>query len=82
MIRPFRSLASAHAGEMLAIRRIRSRHVAQWCEQLGIREGDAVECRANTSACLIVRTSQGRVISVNQDWARYIQIEAQESISA
>jgi hypothetical protein len=74
MLQPYRSLASAHAGETLAIRRIRSKQVAQWCEQLGMREGDAVHCRANTNACLIVRTPSGRVVSLDQDWARYIQV--------
>jgi hypothetical protein len=72
----YRSLASATAGETLAIRRIRSKQVAHLCEQLGMREGDAVQCRANTSSCLILRTSAGRVVSMDQDWARYIQIES------
>lgn len=75
MIQSFRSLASANVGETLAIRRFRSRAVAQWCEQLGMREGDAVQCRANTDACLILRTPAGRVVSMDQDWARYIQVE-------
>ena len=75
MMQPYRSLASAQVGETLAIRRIRSREVARWCQQLGMREGDAVECRANTNACLVVRTSRGKVVSLDQDWARDIQIE-------
>jgi hypothetical protein len=75
MIQSFRSLASANVGETLAIRRIRSRQVAQWCEQLGMREGDAVQCRANTNTCVILRTAAGRVVSMDQDWARYIQID-------
>lgn len=75
MNQPYRSLASARVGEQLAIRRIRSKQVARWCEQLGMREGDAVQCRANTNACLIVRTSGGKVVSLDQDWARDIQIE-------
>jgi hypothetical protein len=77
MMQPFRSLASANAGETLAIRRIRSKEVALWCEQLGMREGDAVQCRANTNSCLILRTSAGRVVSLDQDWARYIQIDGE-----
>ncbi|HEY0306475.1 MAG TPA: FeoA domain-containing protein [Longimicrobiales bacterium] len=82
MMQPFRSLASAHVGETLAIRRIRSKQVARWCEQLGMREGDAVQCRANTTTCLILRTSCGKVVSLDQDWARYIQVaEADQLIS-
>lgn len=77
MIQPYRSLASANVGETLAIRRIRSKQVARWCEQLGMREGDAVECRANTNACLILRTRAGRVVTLDQDWARCIQIESE-----
>jgi hypothetical protein len=75
MMQPYRSLASANAGETLAIRRFRSRQVAELCEQLGMREGEFVQCRVNTRACLILRTSAGRVISLDPDWARHVQIE-------
>jgi hypothetical protein len=75
MVQPYRSLASAHAGETFAIRGFRSKEVARLCEQLGIHEGDAVHCRANTRACLILRTPAGRVISLDQDWARHVQID-------
>ena len=75
MVQPYRSLASANAGETLAIRSFRSKEVARLCEQLGMHEGDAVQCRANTRACLILRNAAGRVVSLDQDWARHIQIE-------
>jgi hypothetical protein len=75
MLQPFRSLASANAGETLAIRSFRSREVARLCEQLGMRAGDAVQCRANKRACLILHTAAGRVVSLDQDWARHVQVE-------
>jgi hypothetical protein len=75
MVQQYRSLASAAAGETLSIRKIKSKQAASMCEQLGMREGDAVECRANTPSRLILRTSAGRVISLDQDWARHIQID-------
>ena len=78
MTQQYRSLASANAGEMLAIRRIRTRQAADLCEQLGVREGEAVECRANTPSRLILRTAAGRVVSLDQDWARHIQIDCQQ----
>ena len=71
----FRSLASANAGEILAIRRILSKQLRGFCESLGVREGDAVYCRANTMNRLIIKTSRGKVVSLDQDWARFIQIE-------
>jgi hypothetical protein len=76
MEQQYRSLASATAGETLAIRRIRSRQAAVLCEQLGVREGEEVQCRANTPSRLILRTSAGKVVSLDQDWARYVQIES------
>ena len=79
MEQTYRSLASANAGEMLAIRRIMSSQAKQFCAQVGVREGDAVFCRANTRACLILRTPAGRVVSLDQDWARFIQIEVASS---
>jgi hypothetical protein len=79
MEQEYRSLASAAAGETLAIRRIRSKQAASLCEQLGMHEGDAIECRANTSSRLILRTSTGRVVSLDQDWARHIQVDVREN---
>lgn len=75
MANTYRSLASALAGETFAIRGFRSKQVARLCEQLGMRAGEAVECRANTRACLILRTAAGKVVTLDQDWARHIQIE-------
>jgi hypothetical protein len=75
MVQQYRSLASATAGERLAIRRIKSKQAADLCERLGVREGDDVECRANTPSRLILRTEAGKVVSLDQDWARYVQID-------
>lgn len=74
MLQAYRSLASASAGEKLAIHKILSKQAAQLCEGLGVREGDALECKSNTASHLILRTESGKVISLGQDWARYIQI--------
>lgn len=76
MVQQYRSLATAAAGERLAIRRIRSRQAADLCDRLGMHEGDSVECKANTPSRLILRTEAGKVVSLDQDWARYIQIDS------
>ena len=79
MEQSYRSLASANAGERLAIRRIMSSQAKHLCAQVGVREGDEVLCRANTHSCLILKTPNGRVVSLDQDWARFIQIEVPSS---
>jgi hypothetical protein len=70
----YRSLASAAAGEQLAIHKIVSRETAKFCDLVGLHEGDALVCRANTRSHLILRTHEGRVITLDQNWARYIQV--------
>lgn len=70
----YRSLASATAGEQLAIYKIVSRETAKFCDLVGLHEGDALVCRANTHSHLILRTHEGRVITLDQNWARYIQV--------
>ena len=74
MLGTSRSLASATAGETLAIHKIMSKQVAQLCARLGVHEGDAVVCRSNSASHLILKTESGKVISLDQSWARYIKI--------
>jgi hypothetical protein len=70
----YRSLASVAAGEQLAIHKIVSKETAKFCDLVGLREGDAFTCHANTRSHLILRNHEGRVIALDQNWARYIQV--------
>lgn len=71
----YRSLASAVTGETVEIRAFRLRELEHWSKQVGLRAGDSVCCRANSLHCLVIRTQGGRTLSVDQSWARHIEIE-------
>lgn len=68
------SLAAASAGDSIVIRRILFSTLRSLCSELGIREGDVVQCRAGTSSHLLLRTGAGRTIPLERDWARFIQV--------
>lgn len=71
---PVRSLAATRAGEAVMIRRILFGTLRNLCADLGVFEGDIVSCRAGTSTHLVLRTSAGRTIPLDREWARFIQI--------
>lgn len=78
---PVRSLASTRAGEAVTIRRILFGTLRSLCADLGVHEGDIVSCRAGTNTHLVLRTSTGRTIPLDRDWARFIQISESAPIS-
>jgi hypothetical protein len=71
---PVRSLAAARAGEAVLIRRILFDALRTLCADLGVLEGDVVSCRAGTATHLVLRTSAGRTIPLDREWARFIQV--------
>lgn len=71
---PVRSLAAADAGEAIEIRRILFGALRVHCADLGVHEGEVVRCRACTPSELLLETSVGRVVALERDWARFIQI--------
>ncbi len=74
---PIRSLAAADRGEMIEIRRILFGALRELCAELGLHEGEVVRCRAGTPSQLLLETQGGRVVALDRDWARFIQIVSQ-----
>ncbi len=73
---PIRSLAAADTGEAIEIRRILFGALRNLCADLGVHEGEVVRCRACTPSQLLLETPAGRVVALERDWARFIQIAA------
>jgi len=71
---PIRSLAAADTGEAIEIRRILFGALRNLCADLGVHEGEVVRCRACTPSQLLLETAAGRVVALERDWARFIQI--------
>ena len=44
------------------------------CSDIGIREGEAVHCRAGTGGMIVLDTQDGHTVSLARDWARFIRI--------
>jgi hypothetical protein len=79
---PIRSLAAADRGELVEIRRILFGALRELCADLGLREGDLVRCRACTPSQFLLETQAGRVVALDRDWARFIQIVGQPAASS
>ena len=71
-----RSMATADTGEAVEIRRILFGALRDLCTDLGLHEGEVVRCRACTPSQLLLETATGRVVALERDWARFIQIAA------
>lgn len=69
-----RSLAATQTGESVQIRRILIHTLRTHCSDLDIREGDVVRCRASTRSQLMLETRNGRIVALQRDWARFIQV--------
>ena len=69
-----RSLAATQTGESVEIRKILINTLRTHCSDLDIREGDVVRCRASTHSQLLLETRNGRTVSLDRDWARFIQV--------
>lgn len=69
------SLAAARAGEKIAIRRILFDELRALCADLDLHEGDVVRCRTGASSRMSLETAGGRVVLLERDWARFIQVD-------
>jgi hypothetical protein len=68
------TLASVTSGDAVRIEHVLFGALRALCEDLGLREGDEVRCRAGTAGVIVVETASGGVIAVARDWARYISV--------
>ena len=68
------SLAATRTGEFVEIKRILFKTLRAHCCELDIAEGDVVRCRAGTTSQLVLETKHGRTVSLDRDWARFIQV--------
>jgi hypothetical protein len=75
-----RSLAATATGEAVEIRRILFDVLRILCADLGVREGDVVRCRADTPSHLLLETASGRTVTLERDWARFIQVSPPSSL--
>ncbi len=71
---PLRSLAATGTGEAVEIRRILFETLRALCDDLDVHEGDVVTCRAGTRTQLLLETRHGRRVTLQRDWARFIQV--------
>jgi hypothetical protein len=68
------SLAATGTGEEVEIRKILFETLRALCDELDVHEGDVVKCRAGTTTQLLLETRQGRRVTLQRDWARFIQV--------
>ena len=68
------SLAATRSGDRVRISRILFATLRAHCHDLGIHEGHLVRCRAGTLSQLLLETDAGRRVSLERDWARFIQV--------
>ncbi|HSK20818.1 MAG TPA: hypothetical protein VK912_16815 [Longimicrobiales bacterium] len=73
---PARTLASFAPGDSGTIESFLFGALQAICDDLGIRQGETVSCRAGTAGVLILDTQDGHTVSVARDWARFIRIGA------
>lgn len=71
---PLHSLAATQTGDVVEIRRILSDTLRTHCSELDIAEGDILRCRAGTPSQVLLETRHGRTVSIQRDWARFIQV--------
>lgn len=69
-----RSLASVNAGEYVEIRRILFDSLRHLCSDLGINQGQRVFCHASMESTLLLQNPEGRKVTLERAWARFIQV--------
>ena len=74
-----RTLATLVPGESGTVDSIMFGALRALCNDLGIREGERVHCRAGTAGVLILDTEDGHTVSVARDWARFIRVASVEA---
>jgi hypothetical protein len=69
-----RTLASLAPGDSGTVESFLFGALEALCNDLGIRQGETVHCRAGTAGVLIIDTQDGHTVSVARDWARFIRL--------
>jgi hypothetical protein len=69
-----RSLAAIREGETRVVERILFDLTRARCAALGIIEGDRVLCRRATHGQLWLETSSGAIVTIDREWATFIQV--------
>ncbi|MGH7461207.1 MAG: FeoA domain-containing protein [Longimicrobiales bacterium] len=79
--RATQSLAATQAGDVVLIQRILFEGLRTRCSELDIFEGETVRCRAGNASQLVLQTQRGRTVALDRDWARFIQVARESSVS-
>ena len=69
-----RSMSTLVPGETGRVHAILFAALRTLCDDLGIREGESVHCRAGTGSMLVLDTQDGHTVTLARDWARFIRI--------
>jgi hypothetical protein len=70
-----RALASAKPGARYRIIQLVFAMVRDQCRELGLGEGDEVECVENRSWSLLLERSDGRKVVLQRDYAWFVQVD-------
>jgi Fe2+ transport system protein FeoA len=73
------SLAAVRTGDRVRVQSILLEGARQYCEALGFEAGDVIRCRNAGRSALLLVTPGGRTVSLDRDWARFIQVRAANS---
>lgn len=76
---PAASLAGVRAGETVVIESILFGSLRELCAHLGLHPGDKTRCHANGPGFLYLEAPDGRTISLELDWARFIAVRRTSS---
>jgi Fe2+ transport system protein FeoA len=70
------SLAAVRTGDRVRVLSILLEGARLYCEALGFAAGDVIRCRHAGRSALLLVTPGGRTVSLDRDWARFIQVGA------
>jgi Fe2+ transport system protein FeoA len=76
---PTSSLAAVRTGDRVRVQSILLEGARQYCEALGFAAGDVIRCRSAGRSALLLVNPVGRTVSLDRDWARFIQVRAANS---
>jgi len=68
------SLAAIEANQVVRIERLMLGSLEQLCEELGLHEGDVVQCRASSARRLYLATVNARTVAIDRDHARFVRV--------
>ena len=68
------SLAAIEANQVVRIERLLLDSLEQLCEELGLHEGDVVQCRASSARRLYLATVNARTVAIDRDQARFVRV--------